>query len=100
MADIDLYARVMDVAVTELRGNLRSWLQKVRDGEEVVVTDHGLPVARLVPLQSTDLIERLTREGVLGRPESSVRRKSAAIRQFDLGGPVADLVVEQRGRRG
>ena len=94
---VEMYAGDMDVGVTELRANLSDWLQKVREGEEVTITDRGLAVARLVPVGEADLIERLTREGVLGRPVSAVRRKAADIKKFDLGVSVTEILIRQRG---
>jgi len=38
----------MDVAVSDLRAHLSEWLERARDGEEVVVTERGIPVARLL----------------------------------------------------
>jgi antitoxin (DNA-binding transcriptional repressor) of toxin-antitoxin stability system len=45
----------------------------VRNGHEVVITDRGVPVARLMGLTTTATLERLTAEGVIGRPESGQR---------------------------
>ena len=45
----------MDVPVTELRAHLSEWLAKVKGGEEVNVTERGIPVARLAPLDSSEL---------------------------------------------
>lgn len=39
----------MNVGVRELRDGLSRYLTAVRGGAEVTVTDHGKPVARLVP---------------------------------------------------
>lgn len=86
----------MDVAVTDLRNHLRDWLAAARAGEEVVVTDRGLPVARLVGLESTPLIERLTNEGVIARPRSAERPRAAGRRRPIPARPLADIVAEQR----
>jgi prevent-host-death family protein len=43
----------MDVPVTELRAHLSEWLDRVRSGDEVVVTDRGIPVARLLGMSAT-----------------------------------------------
>lgn len=90
----------MDVGITSLRANLADWLQKVREGEAVTITDHGVPVARLVPLESSDIIERLTREGVLGRPQSLTKPKAGTWPRIKLapGVSVSDIVAEHRGR--
>ena len=85
------------MAITELRARLSVWLDLVRHGEEVVITDRGLPVARLLGLESTATLERLTDEGVIARPESAQRPKAAGRTRPRPGRPIADIVSEQRG---
>lgn len=91
---VDLYAEGMDVGVTELRANLSDWLQRVREGEELTITDRGMPVARLVPVDSSDLIERLTQQGVLPPPLIAGRRPAPS--RVRARGSVSGLVREQR----
>ena len=91
-----LYALHMDVPVTELRAHLSEWLTKVKAGDEVVVTDRGIPVARLVPLDSTSVIERLTAEGVLGRPKAPKRPARRNLPKNTSGKLLSDIVSEQR----
>jgi antitoxin (DNA-binding transcriptional repressor) of toxin-antitoxin stability system len=43
-------------------------LDAVRDGEEVLITDGGVTVARLSPATGTSLMERLHRDGLLTPP--------------------------------
>ena len=86
----------MDVAVTQLRAQLAEWLQRAQSGEEVVVTDRGVPVARLVPVDSAPLIARLTREGVLAEPLRGTRPRATGRKRVIATGPVSDLVSEQR----
>jgi prevent-host-death family protein len=69
----------MDVAVTDLRAHLSEWLERAREGSEVVITDRGVPVARLLGLATTATLERLAAEGVIGRP-AAARRPVAAGR--------------------
>jgi prevent-host-death family protein len=88
--------RQMDVAVSALRAHLADWLERARSGEEVVVTDRGVPVARLVGIESSDVIERLTREGVISPPVSAVRSKQTGRARIRPKGSVSDLVAEQR----
>lgn len=40
------------VGVRELRQHLSAYLDRVRDGERLLVTEHNVPVAQLVPLRS------------------------------------------------
>ncbi|MHB8662460.1 MAG: type II toxin-antitoxin system Phd/YefM family antitoxin [Acidimicrobiales bacterium] len=86
----------MDVTVTDLRAHLSAWIDRARAGEHIVVTDRGLPVARLTGMDTTDLIERLTREGVISPPESPTKTKARRERRVRATGPVADLIGEMR----
>ena len=40
------------VAVAELKANLSKFLGQVKAGEQVLVTDRGIPVAKVVPVDS------------------------------------------------
>jgi prevent-host-death family protein len=86
----------MNVPITELRAHLSDWLEHARSGEEVIVTDRGVPVARLVGLDTTSILERLTLEGVLSRPLSSEKIKARGRWKPTGTSSVADLVSEQR----
>jgi prevent-host-death family protein len=86
----------VDVAVTELRGNLRAWLDRVRQGEEIVVTDRGVPVARIVATDAAATLERLTADGVIARPGRSPRPIAGGRDRPRPLRPVAELVSEQR----
>ena len=56
---------VMEVSVSALRAELKSWIEKARAGEEVVITERGVPVARLSGVQTADLVAGLVRDGLL-----------------------------------
>jgi len=86
----------MDVAVSTLRAELADWIERVRQGEEVVVTDRGTPVARLIAVDTAPLLERLTREGVLSRPRTGARPRARGASRARADRPVSELVDEQR----
>lgn len=86
----------MDVAISTLRAELSRWIERARAGEEVVVTDRGTPVARLVPIDAAPLIEDLVERGVLSRPERPHRPTARGADRVRASGPVADLVSEHR----
>jgi prevent-host-death family protein len=86
----------MDVAVTELRANLSHWLACVREGEELVVTDHGLPVARLTGLDTTTTLEQLTESGVIAKPASRNRPQAAGRKKPKARRSISDRVSEGR----
>jgi prevent-host-death family protein len=87
----------MDVAISELRAHLSDWLERARQGTEVIVTDRGLPIARLLGLDTATTIERLTAEGVIARPQRSVRPVATGRARPRPGRPVSDIISEQRG---
>jgi len=52
------------IGVRELRQHASRWLERVAQGESFEVTNHGVPVARLVPIaEDESIIDRLVREG-------------------------------------
>lgn len=91
-----MYADCMDVAITALRAAFASWIDRVRTGEEVVVTERGIPVARLLAVGSAPQLEQLTQQGVISKPRRAERPTATGARRVVANGPVADLVTEQR----
>lgn len=91
-----LYSSGMDVAVSTLRAELADWIERVRRGEEVVVTDRGTPVARLIAVDTAPLLERLTREGGLSRPRRAGRPTASGASRAHADRPVSELVNEER----
>lgn len=84
----------MEAGVRELRDHLSRYLELVRDGAEVTVTDHGKAVARLVPLDRPRPLDRLIAEGLVTPPRASKRTRSGSA--IAAKGSVSDLVAEQR----
>lgn len=82
--------------MSTLRAELADWIERVRSGEEVIVTDRGTPVARLVAVDSAPLLERLTRSGVLGRPRRSTRPSARGAPRPTPHRSVSELIGEQR----
>ena len=75
------------VGVRELRDGLSRFLAGVRAGTEITVTDHGKPVARLVPAVD-DAYTRLLASGRLVLPEAP----DGALPPRRKVGPVSDLI--------
>ena len=65
----------MDIGIRELRDGLSRHLAEVRSGRTITVTDHGRPIARIVPIDQPSALERLIAEGVVRPP---LRRKRKA----------------------
>jgi antitoxin (DNA-binding transcriptional repressor) of toxin-antitoxin stability system len=71
----------MEVGVRELRDHLSRYLDRVRDGDEVVVTDRGR------------VLDRLIAEGIVTPARQLKRRAGKPIK---TKGPVSDLIADQR----
>ncbi len=84
----------MDVGIRDLRDNLSRYLDRVRRGDELVITDRGSAVARLVPMEGGRALDRLIAEGVV-TPAGKQRRSRPEKRVHARGG-VSDLVAAQR----
>jgi prevent-host-death family protein len=84
---------VATIGIRDLRDGLSRHLAGVRDGDEIIVTDHGTPIARIVPVGKESGLERLIREGI-ARPPLSPR--SPLPEPVAANGTVSDLVAEQR----
>lgn len=84
------------VSASEYRANLRHWHECARRGEEVVVTDNGVPTVRVTSAQAEELWVHLEREGLL-RP-STGRRPAAEIVSAPSSGDSAAAVSAGRDR--
>ena len=60
------------VGIRELRQNASAVLRRVAAGETVEVTDHGHPVARIVPVTRADTLNQLVVEGRASQAEGDL----------------------------
>ena len=92
----------MRAGVAELKARLSQYLDRVRAGQEVVVTDRGRPVAKLVPIGREEAKEsrreRLLRDGLLVGGNGRVRRSLREPPEGDprLGQGVLAALIEER----
>lgn len=83
------------VNISDLKARLSAHLQRVRNGQEVVVCDRNLPVARIVPIRLEDHTgqeRRLIARGVLTPP---LRRRPRSRRWPEPPGDVPAEVMER-----
>ena len=88
----------VEVGIRELRLNLSRYVARVRAGTEVIVTDHGKPVARLGPVSEQEAhLARLIREGKVTparRPKDTILPPPIPV---EGEGPlVSEMVLEDR----
>lgn len=87
--------------ISELKARLSQYLDRVRAGEEVIVTDRGKPIARIAPigerLQMEGRLERLVRTGEVRPPacEDALDLEQLA-RPADPEGRARALLLEER----
>jgi prevent-host-death family protein len=83
--------------VRALRDNLSRYLRRVREGESLVITDHGEPIGELTPAAPGPTAvhaRELVREGVASW--SGGKPKGLARPPRSRGGLVSDAVIEDR----
>ena len=66
----------------------------MREGDEIVVTDRGRAVARIVPVEGERMFDRLIREGLITPAPGKGPR--AVPEPIPGAGPLSDLVIESR----
>ena len=85
------------VGVRELKARLSEYLRRVKKGRTVVITEHGKPVGRLVPVGQSleEKLEAMRRAGQITwsgkklkpmRPVAKVRGKKT----------ISDIIIEDR----
>ncbi len=84
----------MDVGVRELKAKLSEYLAAAAAGEDVVVTDRGRPIARLVPFGSTSAVDRGIADGWIEAPR---RTRLDPVNRHRSTSSVLDLLDADRG---
>ena len=73
---------------------LSDYLDRVREGDELVVTDRGTAFARIVPIAGGRALDRAIAEGLVTSASPSARSRPS--QRTTSRGTVSDLVAEQR----
>jgi prevent-host-death family protein len=86
------------VGVRELRENLRAYLQRAKEGDEIVVTERGKAVARISAAGRGTTLERLIAEG-RARPATRPKTPIDSSKLARARGSVVDLMLEDKRAR-
>jgi prevent-host-death family protein len=96
----------MQVSVKELKNNLSRYLRAARAGKDVVVTSRGQPVARLVPLASSNeteaakgnLLRRLSEMPgiIMGKGTGKPKGSKKPIEIKPGASTMSEIVIENR----
>ena len=84
----------MKVGIRELKAHLSQYVRMAAAGENVIVTARGKPVARLVSLGGTSMVERGIEEGWI-TPASRVALTPAI--QYKASLSIMEVMDEDRG---
>jgi prevent-host-death family protein len=87
------------VGVRELRQNLSVYLDRVKKGEALTVTEHGAAVAILRPLPAAPtVLARLVAEGRAAAPTRSLRDLPRPVK-VRLEKPLTEILDDMREER-
>ena len=82
------------VGIKELKARLSSYVERVQQGEEVVITDHGREVALVIPISPERRAVRALMDG--GQAKWSGGKPSGKRGVSVKGEPLSDTVLEER----
>ena len=94
----DHHGHMVVASVATLKASLSELLAGVKAGEEVVITERGRPVARIVPYEpGGDELDDLVRAGQMRRPRSHLPPDFwTRPRPADPGGRLLRTLLEER----
>ena len=89
---------MLRVGIRALKARLSEFVQRAANGETILVTERGRPVAELVPHRSTDLPSRLAE--LVRRGEVTLATKPPSIPKvrgkMRAGASLSEVVVKER----
>jgi len=91
---------MISAGIKELKNNLSRLLVRVKAGEEILITDRGRPIARIVKEnQGSNLIREalatLVQRGMITLPSRNIIKDRISAVEIS-GKPVSEIVIEDR----
>jgi prevent-host-death family protein len=84
------------VGVREFRSRLSHWLDRAAAGEEVIVTEHGRPRARVTAVDAERTWQRLIDEGLITPPTKPKGKIDVESLPRLKEGTLTEILFEQR----
>lgn len=90
------------VGIAKLKASLSAYLAQVKAGHELIVTEHGRPIARLIPIDAAHddaqaHLAELERAGLLRRGQGGIREALADLQPpADPKGLVLEALLAER----
>ena len=91
---------MITAGIKEIKNNLSRYLAQVKAGEEIMITERGKPVARIIqegqePMSIRAALAPLIKKGLVTLPVMGLKKKHLRYRK--IGGKlVSDMVIEDR----
>lgn len=89
---------VVSVGVRDLRDNLSRYLDLVRAGTNISITDHGRPIAAIVPMQFSAHALELAERGLVHLP-TLPQGRAEDFPKFEVEGGTDDLIDWAKGEQ-
>jgi len=91
---------MISAGIKDVKNNLSRLLTQVKAGEEILITERGRPVARIVKENHEDMsiraaLEPLVRKGLIVLPGRSILKDRLLTVEIQ-GTPVSSMVIEDR----
>ena len=86
---------LQSVGVRELRQSASQLLDQVKEGAAIEITEHGVPIARLVPI-SQSLYEEYLQSGRITAARNSERVFTMPKGRISKGKQLSELLIEER----
>ena len=91
---------MISAGVKDVKNNLSRLLARVKAGEEVLITERGKPVARIVKEERGDksvlaALAPLIQRGIIALPSRSILKDGLMVADVS-GKPVSEMVIEDR----
>ncbi len=85
------------VSIRELKSRLSHYLRLTRNGESVVITDHGVPIGRIVPIGQAlgERLDAMRESGLTQWSGRKLRRRKPVAKLLGTK-TVAQLLVDDR----
>ena len=83
----------MEISVTELRKDVNGALAAVKAGDSVVITERGVPIARIGTVAGSDLLSSLIDDGLI-----SVAAEDRAVPRLPQAEAAKDALSSLLGR--
>ena len=86
---------VQSVGVRELRQAASQILDQVKDGQSIEITEHGVPVARLIPVTQS-LYEEYLESGRITAARNPNRVFTMPKGKISKGKQLSEIIIEER----